>query len=125
MNHMRTDQAKHNVNEKPAGKIVSVTYKLKKSAFVSFLENGFSAGYVNIDLLSDQETEPNSFSTREGKSYPCLMEGRGLQVTVFAEGKTGDFWALELEIDGKPVAANPIRVETDPQGHLDFDDLIS
>lgn len=121
---MRTHKAKHNVNEKPPGKIVSVTYKLKKSAFVTFLANGFSAGYVNIDLLSDQETDENCFSTRDGKFYPCLMEEAGLQVSLFAEGKTGDHWSLELEIDGKPVAVNPIRVETDDQGHLDFDDLI-
>jgi hypothetical protein len=121
---MKAHHVKHNSEDKPDGKIVSVTYKLKKSAFVAFLNNGFSIGYVNIDLLSDQETEPNSFSTREGKFYPCLMQEGGLQVTVFAEGKSGDFWNLELEIDGKALAANPIRVETDHQGHLDFNQLI-
>lgn len=119
-NNLSTDGQKT-----PPGKIVSVTYKLKKSAFVSFLDNGFSIGYVNIDLQKDQESDPNSFATTGGKSYPCLMEADGLQVTAYAEGKAGDFWTLELEIDGKSAAANPVKVETDHQGHLDFDQIIN
>jgi len=122
---MRTENAKHNANEKPPGKIVSVTYTLKKSPLVAFLDNGFSIGYASIDLLSDQENNPNTFSTREGKFYPCLLEQGGMQLTVFAEGKAGDFWTLELQIDGQNAAASPIRVETNALGHLDFDQLIN
>jgi hypothetical protein len=122
---MSTHNAKQNVKEQPAGKVVSVTYQLKKSAFVSFLENGFSIGYVNIDLLSDQEMDSNSFSSAEGKSYACFLEDGALRLTVFAEGKAGDFWSLELQIDGRPAASNPIRVETDQRGHLDIDQLIN
>jgi len=122
---MKNQNTATDSKEKPAGKNVSVTYKLRKSAFVSLLDNGFSIGYVNIDLLADQDTDVNSFSTKDGKFYPCLMEEGGLQVTLYAEGKTGDFWTLELEVDGKALAANPIRTETDERGHLDFDNLIN
>ena len=121
---MRTITPENNGTGKPPGKTVPVTYKLKKSSFVSLLDNGFSMGYVNIDLASDQDADPNSFSTKPGKSYSCLLEDQGLQVTLYAEGKAGDFWTLELEIDGKAIPLNPIRVETDAQGHLDFNQLI-
>jgi len=124
-NCMKTLKLKHNETVKPPGKRVSVTYRLKKSAFTSFLENGFSIGYVNIDLQKDQDADPNSFSTKGAQSYRCMMEEGGLRVTLYAEGKTGDFWTLELEIDGKAVAANPIKAETDGNGHLDYDNLIS
>jgi hypothetical protein len=122
---MRTMNASHNTDQQPVRKVVSVTYKLKKSAFVTFPENGFSIGYTNIDLPEDQEADPNNFSTSEGKFYSCLLEDDGLRVTLLAEGKAGDFWNLELEIDGKPTASNPIKVQTDGRGHLDFDQLIN
>lgn len=121
---MKTITPENNGTGKPPGKTVPVTYKLKKSSFVSLLDNGFSIGYVNIDLTADQDADPNSFSTKPGKSYSCLLQDDGLQVTLFAEGKKGDFWTLELEIDEKAVSVNPIRVETDAQGHLDFNQLI-
>ncbi|WP_090555802.1 hypothetical protein [Pedobacter hartonius] len=122
---MRTLKQNHTEAVKPPGKTVSVTYRLKKSAFAAILENGFSIGYVNIDLQKDQDADPNGFSTKGAQSYRCLMEKGGLRVTLYAEGKTGDFWTLELEIDGKAVAANPVSVETDGKGHLDYDNLIS
>ena len=121
---MRTSKPQDNERGKPPGKIVSLTYKLNKSSFVSFIDQGFSIGYVNIDLAADQDAEPNSFSTKSGKSYSCLLEEQGLQVTVYAEGKAGDFWTLMMEIDGKAVAETPIKVYTDAQGHLDFNQLI-
>jgi hypothetical protein len=122
---MESPKPKHNETLKPSGKIVSVTYKLRKSAFASILENGFSIGYVNIDLKNDQDPDPDSFSTKGPQSYHCLMEENGLRVTLYAVGKSGDFWTLDLEIDGKPAAASPVKATTDAHGHLDYDKLIS
>ncbi|MBB5638163.1 hypothetical protein HDE68_004089 [Pedobacter cryoconitis] len=105
------------------GKIVAVTYSLKKSASVTFLDNGFNIGYTTIDLPGDQDSNPNNFSTKGGQKYLCLQEDGGLQVTLYAGGMAGDFWTLDIQVDGIPLAANTIKVYTDEKGNLDYNKL--
>ncbi|RAJ31081.1 hypothetical protein [Pedobacter cryoconitis] len=105
------------------GKIVAVTYSLKKSSNVTFLENGFSIGYTNIDLSHDQDSSPDNFSTKGSQHYLCLLEEGGLQVTLYAGGLSGDFWALDIQADGVPLTSNTIRVYTDTRGNLDYNKL--
>jgi hypothetical protein len=111
------------ISKGKSGKIVAVTYSLKKSANVTFLENGFSIGYTNIDLAQDQDSNPDSFSTKGSQKYLCLQEDDGLQVTLYAGGMSGDFWTLDIQVDGVPLAANTIRVSTDAKGNLDYNQL--
>ncbi|KIO77727.1 hypothetical protein TH53_07245 [Pedobacter lusitanus] len=120
---MKFFKLSHNAKGK-SGKIVAVTYSLKKSANVTFLENGFNIGYTNIDLLKDQDSNPDNFSTKGTQKYLCLQEDDGLQVTLYAGGMTGDFWTLDIQVDGVALAANPIKVYTDNKGNLDYNKLI-
>ncbi|WP_367867368.1 hypothetical protein [Pedobacter sp. WC2423] len=106
-----------------SGKIVAVTYSLKKSSNVTFLENGFSIGYTHIDLAHDQDSNPDHFSTKGSQKYLCLLEEGGLQVTLYAGGLSGDFWTLDIQVDGVPLAANTIQVYTDARGNLDYNQL--
>ncbi|AMP98403.1 hypothetical protein AY601_1486 [Pedobacter cryoconitis] len=106
-----------------SGKIVTVTYSLKKSSNVTLLQNGFSIGYTHIDLAHDQDSNPDNFSTKGSQNYLCLLEEDGLQVTLYAGGLSGDFWTLEIQADGKPLAANTIKVYTDTNGNLDYNKL--
>lgn len=106
-----------------SGKIVAVTYSLKKSANVTFLDNGFSIGYTHIDLVNDQDQDPDHFSTKGSQKYLCLQEESGLQVTLYAGGMSGDFWTLDIQVDGVPLIANTIRVYTDTNGNLDYNKL--
>jgi hypothetical protein len=106
-----------------SGKIVAVTYSLKKSSNVVFLENGFNIGYTNIDLARDQDSDPASFSTKGSQKYLCLLEEGGLQITLYAGGLSGDFWTLDIQVDGIPLAANTIKVYTDIKGNLDYNKL--
>lgn len=107
-----------------SGKIVAVTYSLKKSSNVTFLENGFHIGYTNIDLSHDQDSDPDNFSTKGSQKYLCLLEEDGLQVTLYAGGLSGDFWTLDIQVDGVPLAANTIKVYTNAKGNLDYNQLI-
>lgn len=106
-----------------SGKIVAVTYSLKKSSNVTFPENGFSIGYTNIDLAQDQDSNPDNFSTKGSQKYLCLLEEDGLQITLYAGGLSGDFWTLDIQVDGIALAANTIRVYTDTKGNLDYNKL--
>ena len=105
-------------------KQVLITYRLKKTSTVSFLDQGFSIGDQVIALKNDQDDDPDSFSTKGKQAYSCLMEAGGLQLSLYAEGKTGDYWILEIQADGKEMADSPIKVRTDKRGHLDFDQYI-
>ncbi|MBB6498690.1 hypothetical protein [Pedobacter cryoconitis] len=106
------------------GKIIAVSYSLKKSAGVSLSDNGFNIGYTNINLDQDQSTDPNIFSTKGKQKYLCLMEEEGLQVTLYANGMSGDYWTLDILVDGVPLNEGTIKVYTDTKGHLDYDKLI-
>ena len=106
------------------GKIIAVSYSLKKSAGVSIADNGFNIGYTNINLGQDQDTDPNMFSTKGKQKYFCLMEEDGLQVTLYASGMSGDYWTLDIQVDGVQVKEGTIKVNTDTEGHLDYDQLI-
>lgn len=105
-------------------KMVAVTYKLQKSAWATILDNGFTIGYTTIDLTGDQQADPNLFTSKPGKPYSCLLEKEGLQVTLYAEGRQGDFISLEISIEGKSATPDPIRIETDVKGHLDYNVLL-
>ncbi|QNK64343.1 hypothetical protein H7F33_07630 [Pedobacter sp. PAMC26386] len=120
---MRFFKLSHTAKGK-TGKIVAVTYSLKKSANVTFLENGFSIGYTNIDLTHDQDINSDNFSTKGTQKYLCLQEDEGLQVTLYAGGMSGDFWTLDILVDGVPLIANTIKVFTDNKGNLDYNKLI-